>query len=55
MAVNIGQFNDPREFRYRYDQLNRITGMDAFNGLAGSSGTMVWGNNTPLNDYKERV
>ena len=32
MAVNIGKFSQPQLNHYRYDQLNRITGMDVHRG-----------------------
>lgn len=53
MAVNIGVFNAPLLYNYRYDQLNRITGMDAYSGFVNN--TNQWG--TPINNgaYKERV
>ena len=54
MALNIGQFNSPKLYNYRYDQLNRLTGMDVFNG--GNTATNLWdGGLTPIQDYKERV
>ncbi|HET7115702.1 MAG TPA: hypothetical protein VFI29_04395, partial [Hanamia sp.] len=54
MAVNIGKLNTPLLYNYQYDQLNRITAMDAFTGLNQSTNT--W--NQPLSattDYKERI
>ncbi|MEO5889697.1 MAG: RHS repeat-associated core domain-containing protein [Ferruginibacter sp.] len=53
MAVNIGQFNNPMLYAYTYDQLNRLTGMNAFNGLNQS--TNSYAALTPLNDYQERI
>jgi len=38
---------------YTYDQLNRLTAMDAFNGLNQS--TNSYSGLTALNDYKERI
>jgi len=52
MAVNIPKLGNPMLYGYRYDQLNRITEMDAFTGL--NTATNLW---TPLStqDYQERV
>jgi RHS repeat-associated protein len=52
MAVNIGKFNNPVLYNYTYDQLNRITAMDAFKGLDTSNS---WSGLTAMQDYKERV
>ncbi|GAO44442.1 hypothetical protein FPE01S_03_04790 [Flavihumibacter petaseus NBRC 106054] len=53
MAVNIASFNAPRLNNYRYDQLNRITGMDVYAGL--NSMTNQWGTLASSGEYKERV
>jgi RHS repeat-associated protein len=61
MAVNIGQlyaydsshWRGPMLYNYRYDQLNRITGMDAFYGLNQSGNS--WSALTATQDFKERV
>ncbi|HWK05711.1 MAG TPA: AHH domain-containing protein [Puia sp.] len=61
MGVNIGQLyrNDsshwrgPMVYSYRYDQLNRITGMDAFYGL--NQATNSWAGLQPTQDFKERI
>ncbi|MHA4810293.1 RHS repeat domain-containing protein [Flavitalea flava] len=56
MAVNIPKLGDPqvynKVYNYHYDQLNRLSQMDAFNGLNTSNTTF-----TPiqLDDYKEKV
>ena len=52
MAVNIPKVGEPLLYNYRYDQLNRITGMDAYRGLNVTSNT--W---TPISttSFKERV
>ena len=52
MSVNIGVFNKPILYGYRYDQLNRIVRMDAFKGLNATNNTY-----TPehMNDYQERI
>ncbi len=52
MAVNIPKLGDAHLYGYRYDQLNRITAMDAFTGLNTTSN--IW---TPVatDNYKERV
>jgi RHS repeat-associated protein len=54
MAVNIGVLNDPKLYNYKYDQLNRITGMDVFNGT--NTGLNLWSTTlTATNDYQERA
>ncbi len=53
MAVNIGKFNEPILYAYSHDQLNRMTGMDAFKGLNES--TNSWNGMFPTQEYKERV
>ncbi|MHA4810290.1 RHS repeat domain-containing protein [Flavitalea flava] len=56
MAVNIPKLGDPqvynKVYNYHYDQLNRLSQMDAFNGLNTGNTTF-----TPiqLDDYKEKV
>lgn len=55
MSVNIAVPNwEPLQYRYKYDQLNRITQMNAFNGLNAANNT--W---TPTalanNMYKESI
>ena len=52
-TVNIGQFNNPLFYNYTYDQLNRLTAMDAYNGLNQTSNS--WSAMSILQDYKERV
>ena len=54
MAVNIGILNAPKLYNYRYDQLNRLTGMDMLNGT--NNGINLWTSGlTPSNDYKEKA
>lgn len=54
MAVNIGVLNKPVLYNYSYDQLNRITAMDVFDGT--NSGANLWsGTLTATNEYKERI
>ena len=52
MLVNIPKLGEAKLYGYQYDQLNRITAMNAYNGL--NTTTNVF---TPvvLDDYKERV
>jgi YD repeat-containing protein len=52
MALNIPVLGDALTFGYRYDQLNRLVKVDAYNGLNNT--TNVW---TPvnINDYKENL
>lgn len=52
MAVNIPALGDARVYAYSYDQLNRITGMDAYGGLNNSNNTF---SPVVLDDYRERV
>ncbi len=53
MAVNIGGFNQPYLYNYRYDQLNRLSGQDAYTGL--DTTTNSWSGLTITNSFKERV
>ncbi|MBN9381989.1 MAG: RHS repeat protein, partial [Chitinophagaceae bacterium] len=66
MAVNLGalyrhqqgspdtsHWRGPLLYSYRYDQLNRITGMDAYYGL--NQTTNSWAGLMPTQDFKERV
>src|SRR5207249_4997268 len=53
MAVNIGKFNDPRLYNYKYDQLNRITAMDSYQGL--NTTFNAWLSLTNHDEYKERI
>lgn len=53
MVVNIGQFNNPMLYAYTYDQLNRLTGMNAHTGFNQS--TNSWSALSASNDYKESV
>lgn len=49
METNIKKLNSPLAYRYRYDQLNRLTQMRAFDGL--DSATNSWPNSTPITAY----
>ena len=64
MAVNIGKLSVPDAtgtgttkgavlYNYKYDQLNRILGMDAFKGLTAQNNS--WANMTSLPHYQERI
>mgnify|MGYP001544719300 FL=1 len=54
MTVNIGILNNPKLYNYRYDQLNRLTGMDMLNGT--NNGINLWTNGlAPSNDYTEKA
>jgi RHS repeat-associated protein len=53
MAVNLPLTSDgTKVYNYHYDQLNRLTNMDAFNGLNTVSHTF---SPVQLQDYKEQV
>ncbi|HVU58163.1 MAG TPA: RHS repeat-associated core domain-containing protein [Puia sp.] len=52
-TVNIAAFNQPLFYNYTYDQLNRLTAMDAYGGLNQS--TNSWAAMTLMQDYKERA
>jgi len=52
MVVNISKFNKPMVYGYRYDQLNRIVSMDAFDGLDNADNTLTANR---LDDYHEAV
>lgn len=54
MAVNISKLATPLLYNYQYDQLNRITGMDAYKG--NTAGNNIWDNGlSATQDYKERI
>ncbi|HTN08213.1 RHS repeat-associated core domain-containing protein [Agriterribacter sp.] len=54
MAVNIGGLGAPLLYNYQYDQLNRITGMDAYKG--NTSVNNIWDNGlTATREYKESI
>jgi RHS repeat-associated protein len=53
MTVNIGQFNQPMFYNYTYDQLNRITAMDAWTGLDQTNNN--WTALAKQTNYKERI
>ncbi|HKO82324.1 MAG TPA: RHS repeat-associated core domain-containing protein, partial [Chitinophagaceae bacterium] len=61
MVVNVGKITSlgtnaeklPKLYNYSYDQLNRLTGMDAYNRLNETNNS--WSPLTPLPDYKERI
>ncbi len=52
MAVNIPQLGDAKVYGYKYDQLNRIVRMDAFNDLNNATNVFT---PTYLDDYHEEV
>jgi RHS repeat-associated protein len=53
MITSISKFNSPILYNYKYDQLNRLTAMDAYNGynLSGNN----WNGLAVMQDYNERV
>ena len=53
MSVNIKPFNQPYLYNYKYDQLNRLTGVDTYTGLDTSSNT--YSGLTYTKSYRERV
>lgn len=52
MMVNIPKIGDAQLYGYKYDQLNRISSMDAFGGLNNTNNTFTA---TTTSNYKERV
>ncbi len=52
MVVNIPKLGDPLIYGFKYDQLNRLVAMDAYNGLNNASNTFTA---ITINDYKERL
>jgi len=53
MAINIDQFNQPQIYNYKYDQLNRITGMNVYRNL--NQVINQWDTLNASKDYNERV
>lgn len=53
MAVNITRLNQPQLYRYRYDQLHRLTAMQVFRGFHAA--TPSWGALTATDDYREHI
>jgi YD repeat-containing protein len=54
MAVNIKALNAPKLYMYKYDQLNRLTGMDTWTGLDTTLND--WSNGFAVsNQYRERI
>lgn len=55
MGVSVATLPDKTiGYAYHYDQLNRLTGMDAYNNF--NAATYNWSNNgLAMNDWKERV
>jgi RHS repeat-associated protein len=51
MAVNIPKLGSARVYNYSYDQLNRLTSMDAFEGISTSNEFSP----IQLDDYRERI
>lgn len=52
MVVNIPKLGDPLTYGFKYDQLNRLVAMDAYNGLNNATNTFTA---ITINDYKERL
>ena len=52
MTVNIGQLAEPLVYAYRYDQLNRLTRMDAYRGLSNTTNILT---PSTIVDYKEKI
>lgn len=52
-TVDTSHWRQPMLYSYRYDQLNRITGMDAYYGL--NQATNSWAGLQPTQDFRERV
>jgi hypothetical protein len=50
--LNIGQLADPLLYTYRYDQLNRLTKLNANRGL--NNATNTWAP-VAIQDYSERI
>ena len=50
LGVNIGALGHPLLYNYRYDQLNRLVQMDAWNNTGST-----WSAITKLQDFQERV
>ncbi|HRP55601.1 RHS repeat-associated core domain-containing protein [Agriterribacter sp.] len=54
MGLDIVKLGIPLLYNYRYDQLNRITGMDVYKG--NSPGNNIWNNGlATMQDYKESI
>lgn len=54
MAVNLSNLFQPLYYNYRYDQLNRLMGMDAYSGF--DDNTNAWSSTlTKRVDWKERL
>lgn len=53
IGVNIGKFEGPVLYNYRYDRLNRLTAMDMWKGF--DTATNSWSPLTISTDYKERI
>jgi len=52
-VTDTSHWRGPLLYNYRYDQLNRITGMDAYYGL--NQATNSWAGLMPTADFRERV
>ena len=52
-VTDNSHWRGPMLYNYQYDQLNRITGMDAFYGL--DQATNSWSGLQPTADFRERV
>lgn len=55
MFVNIPKLGEAQLYGYKYDQLNRIVSMDAFNGFSNADNGWTGGVPTALENYKERI
>jgi RHS repeat-associated protein len=55
MFVNIPKVGTPQLYGYQYDQLNRIVGMDAFDGFNNNGNSWTNGTPTARKNYKEQV
>ncbi|MCU7549879.1 hypothetical protein OCK74_12175 [Chitinophagaceae bacterium LB-8] len=53
MAVSIDKLGATQLYNYRYDQLNRLTGMDVYRGFDAQNNT--WLGLSTTEDYKEQV
>ena len=55
MTVNIGKFNNPVLYNYKYDQLNRLKEMDAWYAPANFNTTNNWSGMAKQTNYQERI
>ena len=52
MAVNIPKLGDAKVYACKYNQLNRLVAMDAFNGLNNATNVFI---PVSIDDYKEQL